>query len=218
MNQENMLNRIAMLLSRFSENVRIKNANGEFSINVHAENALIKLLNVVLGCNLENVNYVENKQFPSIDLRDKSKRIAIQVTSDESLAKVKDCLKKFLENGLDKDYDTLYIIMLVRKQRSYSKTSIDKARKNFPFSCDNILDMGDLYKILNARNSLEDIEIVLKYLEEQFSDKFEYDVYQKYYNDLEEYDDSIVRQYEYVDISGYSPRINTLVNAKYSVP
>ena len=159
---------------------------------------------------MENVNYIENKQFPSIDLRDKSKRIAIQVTSDESIAKVKDCLKKFLGNGLDKDYDTLYIVMLVRKQRSYSKTSIDKARKNFPFSCDNILDMGDLYKILNAQNCLKDIETVLKYLEEQFCDKFEYDVYQKYYNDLADYDDSIVRQYEYVDISGYSPRINTL--------
>lgn len=57
MNQEIMMERIAMLLSRFSESINILNANGEFSINVHAENALLKLLNVIFDCNFENVKF-----------------------------------------------------------------------------------------------------------------------------------------------------------------
>lgn len=210
MNQELMLGRIAMLLSRFTESVKIMNANGEFNINVHAENALIKLLNVLFNCQLENVNYIEGKQYPSIDLRDKNKRIAVQVTADESLAKVTDCLKKFIDYGLDKEYDVLYIVMLVRKQKSYSKASIDRARKDFPFTCDNILAITDLYTLLNEKNDLEAIETILAYLEAQFSDKVDYDVHQQYYSDLKDYDDSVVRQYEYVDVTGYSPKINAL--------
>lgn len=210
MNQEIMLERIAMLLSRFSEEVKILNFNGEFSINVHAENALIKLLNAVFECELENVNYVENKQFPSIDLRDNKRKIAIQVTADESLTKVLDCLNKFLKFNLNNDYDELYIVMLVRKQKSYSQNSIDKARKAFKFSQNNILEIKDLYAMLSAKNDIDTIKTVLKYLEMQFSDQIAYEAWKKYTSDLREYDKSIARQFEYVDISGYSPKINTL--------
>lgn len=210
MNQEIMMERIAMLLSRFSESVNILNANGEFSINVHAENALLKLLNVIFDCNLENVNYVENKQFPSIDLRDRDKRVAIQVTADESLNKVLDCVKKFLKNGLDKEYDRLYIVMLVRKQKKYSQKSIDKARGTYNFNSRNILDFKDLYSMLNAKNDINSTKTVLEYLESQFADTIDYKMWKKYTCDLCEYDESVIRQYEYIDITGYSPRINNL--------
>ena len=75
MNQENKLYRISQLLSRFKEQVTILNSNGEFSINIHAENILIKVLNEIYSCNLQNVNYEEGKTYPSIDLRDKTKRM-----------------------------------------------------------------------------------------------------------------------------------------------
>ena len=74
MEQQKLLFRISQLLSRFSEQVRILNSNAEFSINIHAENILIDVLNVIFDCELENVNYEENKTYPSIDLRDKNKR------------------------------------------------------------------------------------------------------------------------------------------------
>ena len=45
MNQEYKLYRISQLLSRFREQAKILNSNGEFSINIHAENILINLLN-----------------------------------------------------------------------------------------------------------------------------------------------------------------------------
>ena len=41
MNRQETLFRISQLLSRFTEQVKILNSNGEFSINIHAENILI---------------------------------------------------------------------------------------------------------------------------------------------------------------------------------
>ena len=186
MNQQAMLERIAVLLSRFSESIRYFNHNGEFSINTHAENALINILNVLFETEFENVNYSGGKQYPSIDLRDKHrseqnhKSISIQVTSDESLRKVTDCLETFIKHHYDRDYDVLYIVMLVRKQNSYSKDAIDRARKGFPFdSKEHILDLSDLYKKLNERNDLNEIRTVLGYLESQFADLPPYDQYWK---------------------------------------
>lgn len=217
MNQQAMLERIAVLLARFPESVRMLNHNGEFSINTHAENVLINILNVLFDTEFENVNYSVGKQYPSIDLRDKRRNepnhnsVAIQVTSDESLSKVTDCLETFIKHRLDKEYASLYIVMLVRKQNSYSKDSIDRVRNGFPFdSKTNILDLADLYKMLNQRNNLDEIRTVLEYLESQFRDPPAYDQYWKYRSDLNDYDQSVTKQYRYVDISGYSPKINNL--------
>lgn len=143
-------------------------------------------------------------------MRDNKRKIAIQVTADESLTKVLDCLNKFLKFNLNNDYDELYIVMLVKKQKSYSQNSIDKARKAFKFSQNNILEIKDLYVMLSAKNDIDTIKTVLKYLEMQFSDQIAYEAWKKYTSDLREYDKSIARQFEYVDISGYSPKINTL--------
>ena len=217
MNLQTTMNRIAILLSRFTESVRILNANGEFDINIHAENALVKMLKVIFDTDFDNVNYSESKHYPAIDLRDVQKksathkRIAIQVTADESLDKVKDCISTFMEKGMDADFDLLYIVILGKKQRSYSQNSIDKIRYGFNFDVkEHILDLADLYVLLNSRNNLAAAEEVRSYLDMQFADGFDYDKHRKYCSNLAEYDQNIIRQYEYLDISGYSPRINTL--------
>ena len=59
MNRQETLFRISQLLARFTEQVKILNSNGEFSINIHAENILINILNTIYACNLKNVNYEE---------------------------------------------------------------------------------------------------------------------------------------------------------------
>lgn len=135
---------------------------------------------------------------------------AIQVTADESLSKVLDCVKKFLKNRQDQEYDSLYIVTLVRKQKRYSQKSIDKVRGAFNFNSSNILEFKDLYTMLNAKNDIASTKIVLEYLESQFTDAIDYEQWKKYTCDLQEYDESVIRQYEYIDITGYSPRINNL--------
>jgi hypothetical protein len=115
MNQEYILYRISQLLSRFKEQVVILNSNGEFSINIHAENILIKILNEIYCCDLKNVNYEEGKTYSSIDLRDKTRKIAFQVTSTAGFEKVKETLSKFIKKQLHKEYDKLFIFVITEK-------------------------------------------------------------------------------------------------------
>ena len=213
MNQQELLYRISQLLSRFTEQVKILNSNGEFSINIHAENILIDVLNVVFDCKLKNVNYEENKIYPSIDLRDPSKRVAIQVTSTGTIEKIKHTLSGFVENGLYKDYDTLYLYIITEKQKSYKQSSIDDIIGNkLVFSPDYILDKTDLYIKLNAMNDIQKIESVCQLLEKQFADHLVIDKWNLYCKGLYEYDQYIVNLYTYLDIKGFSPRVNnTLV-------
>ena len=213
MNQQNTLFRISQLLSRFKEQVKILNSNGEFSINIHAENILIGVLNIIFDCNLKNVNYEENKIYPSIDLRDEKKKLAIQVTSTGSIEKIKHTLSGFVKNGLYNDYDTLYIYIITERQKTYKQKSIDDIiGKNFVFSPRFVIDKTDLYKKLNAMNDIRKIVSVCQLLEKQFADCQVYDKWNLYCKGLYEYDQYIVNLYRFLDIKGFSPRVNnTLV-------
>ena len=108
MNQQVILNRIRSLLARFQEEVKIDNANGEFSINLHAENLLLKLLNTAYDWDLQNVNYEEGKTFAAIDLRDEARKVAVQVTSSGTVDKVVHTLEECAKNGYDVSYENLY--------------------------------------------------------------------------------------------------------------
>ena len=214
MNRQETLFRISQLLARFTEQVKILNSNGEFSINVHAENILINILNTIYACNLKNVNYEENKIYPSIDLRDYDKRIAIQVTSTSNLDKIKHTLACFISNELYKDFDTLYIYIITEKQKKYKQSSIDEIiGDKIKFTTEYIIDKTDLYKTLNAQNDDQNIINVCKLLETQFADnKNEFDKWDLYCKGLYEYDQYIKNLYTYFDIKGFSPRVNnTLV-------
>lgn len=215
MNQQNILLRISQLLSRFSEQVKILNSNSEFSINVHAENILIKILNVIFDCDLKNVNYEENKNYPSIDLRDENKRIAIQVTSTSTLEKVKHTLSQFVSNNLYADFDQLYIYIITEKKGKYNQEIINRITEGkFEFSSDHIIDKKDLYLMLNEQNDLQKINNVCELLELQFSDNKsdnakELDKWEIYFKGLSEYDDYISRRFKSIEIKGVSPKINS---------
>ncbi len=214
MNQEYKLYRISQLLSRFREQVKILNSNGEFSINIHAENILTNVLNKIYECNLENVNYVEGKTYPSIDLRDRTKRIAFQVTSTANIEKVKHTLAKFIENDLYKEFDSVYVFIVTEKQKKYDQIKIDKVLDGkITFDVKNIIDRTDLYIQLNKQNNLEKINSVCELLEKQFSDnKQERDKWDLYCKGINDYDLFIHNYYKYLDIKGFSPKINnTLV-------
>lgn len=209
MKQEQYLYRITQLLSRFREQVKILSSNSEFNINIHAENALIKILNKLYDCDLENVNYTEGKTYPSIDLRDKNKGVAFQITSTANLTKIKDTLKEFVKNKLYIEYTELYVFIITDKQKKYSQDSIDEATEGlFKFEVKNILDKTDLYVKLNKKNNLVIIEEIHNLLEAQFSDTKIYDKWNHYSRGLEEYDEYIQNKFQYLDIKGFSPRVN----------
>ena len=99
--------------------------------------------------------------FPAIDLGDKSNSLCIQVTSTKSGKKVQETIEKFLENKLNEQYGELLVLILGKKQKSYS---IHYNSENFSFDSKNqILDFRNLLNIIKSKppNILEKISKIL---------------------------------------------------------
>jgi hypothetical protein len=72
----------------------MNNASGNFDINKWAEKLLIPILNEVYNYNLKNLE-IEKKNTAAIDLGEKDKKIAYQVTIDTSVEKIRDTIFKY---------------------------------------------------------------------------------------------------------------------------
>ena len=142
-----IINQFREDLSSLSREVESSVAMGHFDINKICEDVFCGIFKELYGFkNLRNLNGEERQNFPGIDLADDDARVAIQVTSDKSLDKIKDGLGKIIRHGLHEKYDRVIFYILTRKQGSYSAQSIDKAADDkiaFDVSAD-ILDFTDL--------------------------------------------------------------------------
>ena len=78
------------------------------NINIHMESFMCGLLNIVYSYNLVNLNNAQ-ANYTSIDLGDREKRIAIQVTSNTKSTKFLHSLEGSVEIGYDKDFDRLIV-------------------------------------------------------------------------------------------------------------
>src|SRR3989338_8754281 len=119
----------------------------QLDINKICEDVVCGLFREISGFEaLRNLNSEERENYPGIDLADDEARVAIQVTSDRSLDKVKETLGKVIKHGLTDKYDRIIIYNLTRKQRSYSKSAISavcRDKISFDASSD-ILDFKDI--------------------------------------------------------------------------
>ena len=173
MYQEDVMRRIRTFLARFQAEVEIDNSNGEFSINIHAENVLLKVLNAAYGLNLENVNYVEGKTYAGIDLRDKANRVAFQITSTGTVEKVVHTLKECVKNHLDEQFDHIYIFFLKGMDKNVKIDNSRIKKELGAFNPDNVhfLDHSALYVYLNKLNDIEKLDDICRLLEVQFADR-----------------------------------------------
>ena len=173
MYQEDVMRRIRTFLARFQAEVEIDNSNGEFSINIHAENVLLKVLNAAYGLNLENVNYAEGKNYPAIDLRDEENNVAFQITSTGTVEKVVHTLKECVKNHLDEQFEHLYIFFLKGMDKNVKIDNSRIKKELGAFNPDNVhfLDHSALYVHLNKLNDIEKLNDICRLLEEQFADR-----------------------------------------------
>jgi hypothetical protein len=172
MNLEQSQNRIKDLMSLFVIEITHATAMGKTDPNKVAENILIPIIAEVYGYrNLENLNFTEGSNFPSIDLGDETARVAFQITATRSLKKVKDTLKKFIEHQdkLYEKYDKLIIYILTQKQNSYKATEINKIIKG-KFNFDPQKDIWDSRDILKEVSNfpIDRVRKIENILEENF--------------------------------------------------
>ena len=162
--QEN-LSKIQKYLRDIEVDVEVNNYCSFYDINIISENFCKDLLNITFDLKLENVNLFKNNE-KAIDLADREKGIAIQVTSEKTLKKIKHTFNEYIDEGLDKIYPNLYIVTLVRYNPSISNY-IYKG-KNFNIK-DNVLDYRNYIRILSNKYDNSKYMQILNFLDNEFS-------------------------------------------------
>lgn len=139
---------IKRLLTWFVVYVNIDNKLNLTDINVYAENFIIPLLNSVLDCSLENLNTYDDENYPGIDLGDRSKRIAVQVTSSTVRRKIDKTIEKFESRKEYLNFDTLYVAALSHDRPDYRDF---KTNEKYTFEPKNILSINELMFMVKER-------------------------------------------------------------------
>lgn len=104
MKSEFYLKQCCAYIANLVTEVETLNSLNYYDINISSETFFMKLLNLVNSYNLKNINNEKNNS-ASIDLYDLTNRVAVQVTSDKSSAKIKKTIDKFINNKLYEAYD-----------------------------------------------------------------------------------------------------------------
>ena len=141
--------------------VRVDMDKGEASRA--AENFYCDLLNLVLGCHLENMNLVW-ASYPAIDLGDKKEGLGVQVTSTATRKKVQDTLDAMFRNGVEQEYP--HLVMLITKEWRESRKAF---RMDGVCQFDPEQDIWDTDWLLNRIGCITDLEHlrrILKHLKE----------------------------------------------------
>ncbi|MEZ3446143.1 MAG: SMEK domain-containing protein [Lachnospiraceae bacterium] len=162
---QEMLNKLKELLVNFSTYIEMENKNGEFGINKLAENIIGGLLGIIFGCEFKNMN-VSSQNYPTIDLADEDKRIAVQITSENASRKILETVAGIKERKLYQQYDMIYIYILTRKKK-YKKLKERigaETGEEFYFPAEHILDLNDIYVRLGSCQDLDKIMQAVSYL------------------------------------------------------
>ena len=144
-------NELRDVVSKIILEVELSTKQNRYDLNLVLEDAFIPILKQTFNLsNLINLNR-KQKNFPGIDLGDEYDRVAFQITASTTLDKVKKTLTKFKSNTFYNSFDELYILMLTKKQDSYSQNSIDQITDGiFNFSAKtHIIDLGDLLGLID---------------------------------------------------------------------
>jgi hypothetical protein len=152
MRQLEVENQLREVVSRIIVQVELATAQGRTDINLALEDAFIPILKSVYNLpHLTNLNR-KQKNFPGIDLGDDHDRVAFQVTSTTTLEKVKFTIQQFMNRAYYNTFDELFILMLGRKQSSYSQASVNELLTDqFAFNCKkHIVDLGDILGLVSG--------------------------------------------------------------------
>ena len=152
MRQLKLENELRDIVSRIIVQVELATAQGRTDINLALEDAFIPILKSVFNLpHLINLNR-KQRNFPGIDLGDDHDRVAFQVTSTTTLEKVKFTIGQFIDRSYYNTFDELYILMLGKKQASYSQNAVNSLLPaDFSFNCaKHIIDLSDILRMITG--------------------------------------------------------------------
>lgn len=145
--------------------VRIRAAEGRTDFNKEMEDVVCKVLNLVCGYKLVNMNRLK-KNHPAIDLGDETHGIAVQVTSTGTGEKVNHTLQMFEKHGLSEQYQQL-IIFVIGKDTSGMKVKSGVIEDSVKWSIWDFAALKAQIDRLGA-DRFEDLKAIYEYLEREY--------------------------------------------------
>lgn len=123
--------------------IDLRNKLGQFDLTKFCEDFFKEVLNITYGYNLVNLNKTRSNT-PGLDLGDDKKRIGIQITSQNTKAKIV-ATYLAITGEQRKIYSDNYVVIIGNKQGSYSIEKTFQKKYNFD-SSRNILDLNSLLR------------------------------------------------------------------------
>ncbi len=121
MKEMDEVKKVVFLLSQWVAAVRIFNARGYTDINRVSEDLTLRLLNALYDYDLTNLNWTKSN-YPGIDLACEKSGIAFQVTSENTLSKIKEGVKTFFGSQESKSYaNGLRFLLLADRKLTITK-------------------------------------------------------------------------------------------------
>lgn len=163
--REKCIEYISTQLAVIKSKVELCSSLNLLNINIHMESFMCGLLNLVYSYNLVNLNNAQ-ANYTSIDLGDRAKRIAIQVTSNTKSTKILHTIEGFAAKGYDKDFDQL-IVLIIGVKKNYRSNFV--AKNGFCISKNtDIIDFRDLLSKINGMDT-PSLQRVVRYLQQEVS-------------------------------------------------
>jgi hypothetical protein len=148
-NRQTYMSIITKRITYLQKEVENFNSLNLTDINIYAENFYLGLFNLI-GFTFTNTNFKSNN-FAHIDLIDTVNKQAIQVTSQNDNAKIKEAIHGFFSNLENKDYK-LQLMLISKEAKDY--------RTKFGNNFNHKEDVLDIKRLLAIINNIEEVDIL----------------------------------------------------------
>lgn len=159
-----MLEEIRRRFSLIANDIEMDNKSSLFDRNSHMERYFKQILNAVYETNLVSTN-LGISNYPAIDLKDATRRIAYQVTSTNTKQKITNTIKTFFENELEKEIDTLNFLIL----KNIEGPKISTGRQgSVDYEVITIFELSRIISDLDDEKQIEEIHqiVMVEYIVE----------------------------------------------------
>jgi len=173
MKQQNEVQHVIELLSRWLTQVRLSSALTYYDINKISEDFACKLLNAIYGYELINLN-AEKQNFPGIDLGDRTKSLlAFQISSRTDGEKIRETLRTFAGKGYDRVFKNgVRFLILNQEKVKFGKQNPKKIYPPFSKSKHVLTDKDIIRDISSIYNrNPEQFSMIKQLLQEEFGEK-----------------------------------------------
>ena len=160
--RDELAKKIADRLNVVSNQLKTRTRASFTDANHSLEFVMARFFNALFGWNLTDLN-AEKQNFPAADIGDRERRVAMQITNEDSSAKIATTRDKAVDHGLGKDFGRLIIFFLLPKKPGMPKKFVQP--KGGPeIEC---WDLADLLKQMNNLPDVAALATAAKVLDEE---------------------------------------------------